>query len=545
MRRQQAAQYEVPAHMERQRRRHQPPERGPGTIYRLEMGSGRGGSGRQGGQEGSGGEHSGRPSGWLRREEGQAGQSSAAAEGHRGQREGGQESGSQQRGQAGSAVQGRGARLEEGGEGRHGGHGAQGKGEGQEGLQGKGHGKAGLLGVGGKGHGAAGRKGKGQGKEGGHGYMGSPVFQGKGLGWWGAIVPPAIPPVIPSFAPPPYPAMGMMYPTPPAYPGVPSQAHVQQRPQAGGTMCGAQGGKGEEHRRAWERIREEERRLREREARVMGGADGVAEGRTDWPGRPQGGEAQAVEELQRAWADLRRRQERVERAEREGGQHGQGGAPEGRPPLILFIQPAIPPEQEGEMQERAWRRIRGEAARLAERDREVAARERRVQKEEEAVARGAHRVLPDPEWDIPSTYVDWRSPSRKRAREEEGEAGQERRKQRRVEERGAGGAEGAPRPASPSLEPTPTDWGSELPPPRRYAQPPVRRGPGTVADRIAGDVAELVRYVKWAGRKRGGRERRGTHPFSDLVGRAGRPRERGLIWRRAGGGGCWERRSRG
>ena len=36
-----------------------------------------------------------------------------------------------------------------------------------------------------------------------------------------------------------------------------------------------------------------------------------------------------------------------------------------------FRQPAIPPEQEGEMQERAWRRIRGEAARLAERDREV------------------------------------------------------------------------------------------------------------------------------------------------------------------------------
>ena len=80
-------------------------------------------------------------------------------------------------------MQERGAGLEEGGKGRHGGHSAQGKGEGQEGLQGKGHGKAGLHGVGSKGHGAAGRKGKGQGKEGGHGYMGSPVFQKKGLGW--------------------------------------------------------------------------------------------------------------------------------------------------------------------------------------------------------------------------------------------------------------------------------------------------------------------------------------------------------------------------
>ena len=208
--------------------------------------------------------------------------------------------------------------------------------------------------------------------------MGSPVFQGKGLGWWGGVVPPVIPPVIPPFRPTPYPAMGMMYTPPPAYPGVPSQAHVQQRPQAGGTTWGAQGGKEEEHRRAWETIGEEEGRLRERAARVIGGADRVVEGRTEGPGRAQGWEAQAVEELQRAWANLQRRQERVERAEREGGRHGEGGGPEGRSPLMPFRQPAIPPEQESEMQERAWRRIRGEAARLAERDREVAARERRV-----------------------------------------------------------------------------------------------------------------------------------------------------------------------
>ena len=91
-----------------------------------------------------------------------------------------------------------------------------------------------------------------------------------------------------------------------------------------------------------------------------------------------------------------------------------------------FRQPAIPPEQEGEMQERAWRRIRGEVARLADRDREVAAQERRVREEEEAVARGAHRVLPNPEGDTPSTDVEGRLPSGKSAREEDEEAGQER-----------------------------------------------------------------------------------------------------------------------
>ena len=165
-----------------------------------------------------------------------------------------------------------------------------------------------------------------------------------------------------------------------------------------------------------------------------------------------------------AWADLRRRQEGVERAERAGGRQEEGRGREGTQ-LVQFRQPAIPPEQEGEMQQRAWRRIRGEAARLAERGREVAARERRVRDEEEAEARGAHRVLPDPEVDTPSTDVE-------------------------------------------------------------YAPRPVRRGPGTVAGWTAGEVAELVRYAKWAGKTRGRRERRGTHPFGDLVGRAGKPRER-------------------
>ena len=194
---------------------------------------------------------------------------------------------------------------------------------------------------------------------------------------------------------------------------------------------------------------------------------------------------------------------------------------------MTFRQPAIPPEQEGEMQERAWRRFRGMAAGLAERDREVAARERRVREEEEAVAQGAHRILPDPEGDSPSTNVDGRSPSGKRAMEEDEEVGQERGKRRRGEKRGAGEAEGAPRPASPSPQPTPTDWDSESSPPRQYAPLPVRRGPGTVAGWKAGEVAEVAFYVKWAGKTRGRRDKRGTRPFSDLVGRAGRPRERG------------------
>ena len=197
------------------------------------------------------------------------------------------------------------------------------------------------------------------------------------------------------------------------------------------------------------------------------------------------------------------------------------------------------------MQERAWRRIRGEAARLAEKDRKVAARERRVWESEEAVARGAQRVLPNPEGDTPSTDVEGRSPSGERATEEGGEPGQERGKPRRLQERGAGRAEGALRPASPSLEPTLVDWGSESPPPRQYAPPPVRRGPGMVARWTAGDVAELVRYVKWAGRTRGGGGEAGDPPFQTWSAGRGGPGERGLRWRRAGGGRCWEKRSRG
>ena len=157
------------------------------------------------------------------------------------------------------------------------------------------------------------------------------------------------------------------------------------------------------------------------------------------------------------------------------------------------------------------------------------------------VARGAQRVLPYLEGDTPSTDLEGRWPSGKRAREERGEAGQARGKRRRVEERGAGEAEGAARPASPTPAPTPKDWGSVSPTPRQHAPPPVWRGPWLVAGWRAGDVAELIRYAKWAGRMMGGREKQGVRPFSDLVDRAGRPRERGPEmeegrWRRVLGG---------
>ena len=246
VRRQQAAWYEALAHVEHQRWCRQPPEQGPDTIYQLEMEPG--GMGMRGGQ---------------------AEQSSAAVQG----------SGAEQVG-AGKGKQGK--------EGR------------QKGLQGKQQGRAGLHGVGGKGRGAMGRQGKGQGKESGHGYMDSLVFPGKGLGWWGGLVPPAVPPIVPPFPLPPYPAMGMVYPPLPAYPGMQPQAHTQQRQQAVGTAWGAQEGKGEEHRRAWERLGEAERSLREKEASVKGEVGGAEEGRTEGTDRPQGGEAKAVEELQMA-----------------------------------------------------------------------------------------------------------------------------------------------------------------------------------------------------------------------------------------------------
>ena len=67
---------------------------------------------------------------------------------------------------------------------------------------------------------------------------------------------------------------------------------MQQRQQAGGTAWGVQEGKGEEHRRAWERLGKADRSLREREVRVKGEVGGTEGGRTKGTDRQQIGEAQ-------------------------------------------------------------------------------------------------------------------------------------------------------------------------------------------------------------------------------------------------------------
>ena len=159
------------------------------------------------------------------------------------------------------------------------------------------------------------------------------------------------------------------------------------------------------------------------------------------------------------------------------------------------------------MQERPWRQIRGEPARLAERDREVAAWERRVRKKEGAAARGAHRVLLELEGECPSTDVDGWLPSGKRARGEGVVAGQARGTRRWVEGREAGEAAGAPQPTSPSPELTLTNWGSWLPPLWRYAPQPVRREPGTVRGWRAGDVARSLDEVGREDERRAGEAR--------------------------------------
>ena len=114
----------------------------------------------------------------------------------------------------------------------------------------------------------------------------------------------------------------------PASAGVPGHAATGARAAAPARRWDSLGDAGREgHRRAWERLGEAERSLREREARVKVEAGGAEEGRTEGTDRPQGGEAQAVGELQMASVDLRRRRAGVERVEREGGpqEEGRGG----------------------------------------------------------------------------------------------------------------------------------------------------------------------------------------------------------------------------
>ena len=274
---------------------------------------------------------------------------------------------------------------------------------------------------------------------------------------------------------------------------------------------------------------EEERRLQEGGTGDGGGGpsgSGTGKGAGD-PGRRRGEGDRGIAASEDGCSE---EAGEVEWAEQDGGQpeeRAQGsGVPESRPPAAA-VQTAGYPAGGGErVQERAWTRIRDEAARLEERDREVAERERRVRVEEEAAARGVHRVIVDPEGNNPPTDTEGGSPSEKRARVEVERGRHVRVRQRRLEEQGARCATGAAQPASPSPEPTRTDWGSEYQLPRRYGGHPAQRVPGTVRGWRAGDVAGLVRYVKWAGRTRGGRERRGTHPFCDPVHRAGRPQDK-------------------
>ena len=127
-----------------------------------------------------------------------------------------------------------------------------------------------------------------------------------------------------------------VYPPPTLYPCARPPAPVLPRPRAVQAARVVPGGKGEELWSAWERVVEEEMTLREREARVIGSAAGAAGAEAHAQGAPRLGEAQAIGELQRAWTDVRRRKERVEREERyreqqevrsKGGQRDRGPPP--------------------------------------------------------------------------------------------------------------------------------------------------------------------------------------------------------------------------
>ena len=135
------------------------------------------------------------------------------------------------------------------------------------------------------------------------------------MGMAGGCRPARHPASHPAFSTTTLPCDGDDVPTPPAYPGVPSQAHVQERPQAGGSTWEAQGGKGEEHRRAWERIGEEERR------------QGSWEGRTGSQSRGQRGQAGRKEGRRRQWRSCSERGRTFEEGRR--GSRGRKGKADG------------------------------------------------------------------------------------------------------------------------------------------------------------------------------------------------------------------------
>ena len=149
-----------------------------------------------------------------------------------------------------------------------------------------------------------------------HGLAGVPR---DGIGMVGRCSPASRPtncPTIPAAA---IPGDGDDVPAPAGVPGHAATGAHAAAPAGRWDSVGNAGREGREAQEGVGEVREAERSLREREARVKGEVGGTEEGRTEGTERPQGGEAQAVEELQTAWADLWRRQEGVERAEREGG----------------------------------------------------------------------------------------------------------------------------------------------------------------------------------------------------------------------------------
>ena len=127
----------------------------------------------------------------------------------------------------------------------------------------------------------------------------------------------------------------------------------------------------------------------------------------------------------------------MESTERDGerqGERAQGSwRTESCPPLQPLRQPGIPLEAEREVQDRAWKMIRDEEARLEKRDTDVAEQESRLREEEAAAPCGGGRVIPDPEGDTPPNGLERRSPFEQRARGEGDDAGHALEKRRPVQ----------------------------------------------------------------------------------------------------------------
>ena len=166
----------------------------------------------------------------------------------------------------------------------------------------------------------------------------------EGIGMVGRCSPASVPSSNPTIPNATLACDGDDVPTPA---GVPGRAGTGTRAAAPAGRWDNVEGAGREGRGAQEgmgqdRVSREEPEGERCKGHGWGGQGGGGEDERDR--QTAGWEAQAVQELQWAWADLQRRQERVQRAEREGRQQEEGGGPEGRPPLMPIRQPAIPPE---------------------------------------------------------------------------------------------------------------------------------------------------------------------------------------------------------